>query len=165
MIQDSYSSGISDIPLIGMTIGDMLDSIADKYPENEAIVSVEQNIRWTYAEFKTRAEMLGRSLMAIGVKKGDRVAIWAMNYAEWILVQFATAKIGAIMVNINPAYRTFELDYALKQAEVHTLILQGRFKSSDYVGMFYEACPEAIESRPGKILFMKLPAFHINKSY
>lgn len=157
MILDSYSSGISDIPLMGMTIGDMLDSIADTYPENEAIVSVEQDIRWTYAEFKERAEMLGRSLMAIGVKKGDRVAIWAMNYAEWTLVQFATAKIGAIMVNINPAYRTFELDYALKQAEVHTLILQGRFKSSDYVGMFYEAFPEAIESRPGKLSSEKYP--------
>lgn len=157
MIQDSYSSGISDIPLMGMTIGDMLNSIVDKYPENEAVVSVEQDIRWTYAEFKTRVEMLGRSLMAIGVKKGDRVAIWAMNYAEWILVQFATAKIGALMVNINPAYRTFELDYALKQAEVHTLILQGRFKSSDYVGMFYEACPEAIESRPGKLSSEKYP--------
>ena len=157
MIQDSYSSGISNVPLMGMTIGDMLDSIAEKYPNNEAIVSVEQNIRWTYAEFKERAERLGRSLMAIGVKKGDRVAIWAMNYAEWILVQFATAKIGAIMVNINPAYRTFELEYALKQAEVHTLILQGRFKTSDYVGMFYEACPEAIENRPGKISSEKFP--------
>ncbi len=157
MIQDSYSSGISDIPLMGMTIGDMLNSIVDKYPENEAVVSVEQDIRWTYAEFNARVEMLGRSLMAIGVQKGDRVAIWAMNYAEWILVQFATAKIGALMVNINPAYRTFELDYALKQAEVHTLILQGRFKSSDYVGMFYEACPEAIESRPGKLSSEKYP--------
>ncbi|WP_165078057.1 AMP-binding protein, partial [Methanogenium sp. MK-MG] len=157
MIQDSYSSGISDIPLMGMTIGDMFDSTVDKYPENEAIVSVEQDIRWTYAEFKTRVEMLARSLMSIGVKKGDRVGIWAMNNAEWILVQFATAKIGALMVNINPAYRTFELDYALKQAELHTLILQGRFKSSDYVGMFYEACPEAIESRPGKLSSEKYP--------
>ena len=157
MNRHSYSSGISDIPLIGMTIGDMVDATVAKYPDTEAVVSVEQEIRWTYAEFNARVEVLGRSLMAIGVKKGDRVAIWAMNYAEWILVQFATAKIGAIMVNINPAYRTFELDYALKQAEVHTLILQGRFKSSDYVGMFYATCPEAIENRPGKISSEKYP--------
>lgn len=78
----------------------------------------------------------------LGVERGMRVAIWEMNYAEWILVQFATAKIGAVMININPAYRTFELEYALKQSEVNTLISQGRFKTSDYMGMFYEATPK-----------------------
>lgn len=157
MVQPSYASGISNIPLMGMTIGEMLDNTVSRYPDNEAVVAVEQDIRWTYQEFNERVEKLGRSLMALGVRKGDRVAIWAMNYAEWLLTQFATAKIGAIMVNINPAYRTFELEYALKQAEIHTLLLQGRFKTSDYVGMFYEACPEAIESRPGKISSEKFP--------
>jgi len=95
--------------------------------------------------------------MALDINKGDRVGIWAMNYAEWIIVQFATAKIGAIMVNINPSYRTFELEYCLKQSEIKLLILQGRFKTSDYVGMFYETCPEAYESRPGRILSEKFP--------
>ena len=95
--------------------------------------------------------------MALDINKGDRVGIWAMNYAEWVIVQFATAKIGAIMVNINPAYRTFELEYCLKQSEIKLLILQGRFKTSDYVGMFYETCPEAYESRPGRILSEKFP--------
>ncbi|MDG6250709.1 AMP-binding protein, partial [Methanocalculus sp.] len=92
-----------------------------------------------------------RGLMALGVERGNRVAIWSLNYAEWVVVQFATAKIGAIMVNINPAYRTYELEYALKQSEVQTLIIQGQFKTSDYIGMFYEACPEAASSRPGRI--------------
>ena len=95
--------------------------------------------------------------MGLGVEKGDRVGIWAMNHAEWVVVQFATAKIGAIMVNINPAYRTYQLEYVLKQAEIQTLILQGRFKTSDYVGMFYEACPEAYEQEAGHISSEKFP--------
>ncbi|MDD4127397.1 MAG: AMP-binding protein, partial [Methanomicrobium sp.] len=157
MAKISYASGLSDVPLIGETIGEMLENIVKQYPDNEALVAVDQNIRWTYSEFLLKVDELARSLMALGVEKGDRVAIWAMNYAEWVVVQFATAKCGAIMVNINPAYRTFELEYALKQSEVHTLILQGRFKNSDYVGMLYEACPEIIESRAGKISTEKFP--------
>ena len=150
MAMMSYASGLSDVPLIGETIGEMLERIARQYPENEALVSIEQGIRWQYSEFLEKVDELALALMSLDVKKGDRVAIWAMNYAEWTLVQFATAKCGAIMVNINPAYRSFELEYVLKQAEVHTLILQGRFKNSDYVGMFYEACPEATEMQAGK---------------
>ena len=150
MAMMSYASGLSDVPLIGETIGEMLERIARQYPENEALVSIEQGIRWQYSEFLEKVDELALALMSLDVKKGDRVAIWAMNYAEWVLVQFATAKCGAIMVNINPAYRSFELEYVLKQAEVHTLILQGRFKNSDYVGMFYEACPEATEMQAGK---------------
>jgi fatty-acyl-CoA synthase len=157
MANISYANGTSSIPLIGETIGEMLERISNTYPDNEALVSVDQNIRWTYSEFLEKVDEVALSLMAIGVNKGDRVAIWALNYAEWIVVQFATARCGAIMVNINPAYRTFELEYALKQAEVNTLILQGRFKSSDYVGMLYEACPDIIESRPGKISTEKFP--------
>lgn len=157
MVEVSYASGISDTPLIGMTIGEMLNRIAGKYPDNEALVSVVQGTRWSYSEFLERVNELARALMALGVEKGDRVGIWAMNYAEWVLVQFATAKMGAIMVNINPAYRTYELEYVLKQAEVHTVFIQGRFKTSDYVGMFYEACPGAIESRPGRINSDKFP--------
>lgn len=150
MAMISYASGISSEPLVGETVGEMLERICATYPENEALVSVQQNIRWTYREFLEKVEDIACSLMALDVNKGDRVGIWAMNYAEWILLQFATAKCGAIMVNINPAYRTFELEYAMKQSEIHTIFLQGRFKTSDYVGMFYEACPEAVDARPGK---------------
>ena len=157
MDKGSYTCGTSEFPLLGMTMGEMIDHIAEKYPDNEAVVSVHQNIRWTYKEFLSQVNLVARALMGLGVEKGDRVAIWAMNHAEWIVIQFATAKIGAIMVNINPAYRTYELEYALKQSEIQTLILQGRFKTSDYVGMFYEACPEAYEQKPGKISSEKFP--------
>jgi fatty-acyl-CoA synthase len=157
MALGSYDCGISSYPLLGQTIGEMLNDIAHRYPLNDAVVSVHQDIRWTYKEFLDQVNGLARGLMALGVEKGDRVGIWAMNYAEWVVVQFATARIGAIMVNINPAYRTYELEYVLKQAEIQTLIIQGRFKTSDYVGMFYEACPEAYESRPGKINLEKFP--------
>jgi fatty-acyl-CoA synthase len=157
MDKGSYTCGTSEFPLLGMTMGEMIDHIAARYPENEAIVSVHQNIRWTYKEFLSQVNLVARALMGLGVDKGDRVGIWAMNHAEWIVIQFATAKIGAIMVNINPAYRTYELEYALKQSEIQTLILQGRFKTSDYVGMFYEACPEAYEQKPGRISSEKFP--------
>ncbi len=153
----SYACGTSSVPLLGNTIGDYLEYITSEYPDNEALVAPFQNFRMTYREFLAEVNRVGRGLMALGINKGDRVGIWAMNYAEWILVQFATAKIGAIMVNINPSYRSFELEYCLKQSEIKLLILQGRFKTSDYVGMFYEACPEAYESRPGHILSEKFP--------
>jgi len=153
----SYACGTADFPLLGQTIGDILNEVAEKYPENEAIVSPKQEIRLTYRQFREAVDQVARGLMALDINKGDRVGIWAMNYAEWVIVQFATAKIGAIMVNINPAYRTFELEYCLKQSEIKLLILQGRFKTSDYVGMFYETCPEAYESRPGRILSEKFP--------
>ena len=157
MDKGSYTCGTSEFPLLGMTMGEMIDHISAKYPDNDAVISVHQNIRWTYKEFLSQVNLVARALMGLGVEKGDRVAIWAMNHAEWIVIQFATAKIGAIMVNINPAYRTYELEYALKQSEIQTLILQGRFKTSDYVGMFYEACPEAYEQKPGKISSEKFP--------
>jgi fatty-acyl-CoA synthase len=157
MVEGSYTCGTSDVPLLGITIGEMVSAIAAKHPDTEAVVSVHQDIRWTYREFNERVNGVAKGLMALGVEKGDRVGIWAMNHAEWILVQFATARIGAIMVNINPAYRTYELEYVLRQAEVSTLIVQGRFKTSDYVGMFFEACPEAYEKKPGRIASEKFP--------
>ncbi|MDD1724535.1 MAG: AMP-binding protein, partial [Methanospirillum sp.] len=153
----SYACGTADFPLLGQTIGELLNEIAERYPDTEALVSPQQNIRLTYRRFREEVDLVARGLMALDVNKGDRVGIWAMNYAEWIIVQFATAKIGAIMVNINPSYRTFELEYCLKQSEIKLLILQGRFKTSDYVGMFYETCPEAYESRPGRVLSEKFP--------
>jgi fatty-acyl-CoA synthase len=157
MEKGSYTCGTSEFPLLGMTMGEMIEHIVSKYPETEAVVSVHQNIRWTYREFLAKVNEIGRALMGLGVEKGDRVGIWAMNHAEWVAMQFATAKIGAVMVNINPAYRTYELEYALKQSEVQTLILQGRFKTSDYVGMFYETCPEAYEQKPGHLSSEKFP--------
>jgi fatty-acyl-CoA synthase len=134
----SYASGTSDKPLIGSTIGDFFDRIVEQVPENEALVSRHQDVRWTYRELQERVNQLARGMMALGITKGDRVGIWAPNCAEWVLTQFATPKIGAILVNINPAYRTSELEYALRQSGISTLIIAPRFKTSDYVSMVGE---------------------------
>lgn len=153
----SYAVGTSSAPLIGLTLGEMLERTAKKFPECDAVVSVHQDIRWNYREFLERVDYAARALLAMGVKKGDRVGIWAMNHAEWILIQFATAKMGAIMVNINPAYRTHEFEYALRQAEIHTLFIQEHFKSSDFVRMFYDVCPEASSCDKGEIKSEQFP--------
>ena len=110
----SYAHGADDRPLIGQTIGDFFDAISETHAGHEALVSCHQGIRWTYGELRDRVDELGRALLALGTHKGDRVGIWSPNHAEWVVTQFATAKIGAILVNINPAYRVHELEYALQ---------------------------------------------------
>jgi len=140
-----------------MTVGDMFDEIARTYPENDAIVSLNQGIRYTYRQLQQEVNRAAKGFIALGLKKGDRLAIWATNIAEWIITQFATAKAGIIMVNINPAYRTHELEYALRQSETQVLLLMDRFKTSDYVKMLYEVCPDARSSQPGQISSERLP--------
>ncbi|MGV8116777.1 AMP-binding protein [Methanothrix sp.] len=156
-ISHSYAFRGSEKPLIGKTIGDMFDEIAEKYPDNDALVSIHQGKRYTYRELQKELNRTAKGFIALGLKKGDRLAIWATNIAEWIITQYATAKAGIIMVNINPAYRTHELEYSLRQSEAQVLLLMDRFKSSDYVKMFYEVCPEAQTSKPGEIHSEKLP--------
>ena len=153
----SYAFMASEKPLIGKTIPDMFDEIAEKYPENDAIVSIHQGLRYTYRELQKEVNRAAKGFLALGLKKGDRLAIWATNIAEWVICQFATAKVGIIMVNINPAYRTSELLYALKQSQTQALFLIDRFKTSDYVSMFFEVCPEAAQAEPGKISCESLP--------
>ncbi len=156
-VSHSYAFCGSEKPLIGNTIGEMFDEIAEKYPDNDAIVSLHQGKRYTYRELQKELNRAAKGFIALGLKKGDRLAIWATNISEWIITQFATAKAGIIMVNINPAYRTHELEYALSQSETQALLLMDRFKSSDYVKMFYEVCPEAKNSNLGQIHSEKLP--------
>ncbi|MCD1295197.1 AMP-binding protein [Methanocella sp. CWC-04] len=153
----SYAHMGYDKSLIGKTICDMFDDIAEKYPDNDAIVSLHQGTRYTYGELQREVCRAAKGLLSLGIKKGDRVAIWATNIAEWVVTQFATAKIGVIMVNINPAYRTHELEYVLQQSETQTLILIDSFKTSDYIKMFYEVCPEAKNCKPGQIVSENLP--------
>jgi fatty-acyl-CoA synthase len=153
----SYAFEGSTEQFLAKTIGDMLDDNARDFADNECLVSVHQNIRMTYKEFNKEVNTIAKGLMALGIKKGDKVAIWSTNNAEWVLTQFATAKIGAILVSINPAYRTSELEYALKQSEVGTLIMIESFKTSDYIHMFYEIAPFARGATPGKIHSNKLP--------
>ena len=122
----SYAHGTGTTELIGDTIGANLDRATAAFPEREALVDVASGRRWTYAEFAVAVDELARGLMASGVAKGDRVGIWAINCPEWVLVQYATARIGAVMVNINPAYRAHELEYVLQQAGISLLVEIGR---------------------------------------
>jgi fatty-acyl-CoA synthase len=131
----SYASGISDLPLLGETIGENFERTVARFGDREALVDVAAGSRWTYAELDAVVNRVALGLLARGIEKGDRVGIWAPNCAEWVIVQYATAKIGAILVNVNPAYRTHELDYVVKQSGLRLLISAVSFKTSDYRGM------------------------------
>jgi fatty-acyl-CoA synthase len=138
----SYESGVSEVPLLGETIGQNLRRTVATYGDREALVEVASGRRWTYAEFGAAVDEFARGLMARGIAKGDRVGIWAPNCAEWTITQYATAAIGAILVNINPAYRTHELAYALNQSGVKLLISATEFKTSEYRKMVEEVRPD-----------------------
>ncbi|WP_455352161.1 AMP-binding protein [Streptomyces sp. SYSU K217416] len=145
MTEFSYAHGTGSTPLLGDTIGRNLDRAIAAYPDRDALVDLPAGKRWTYAQFGAAVDRLARALLATGVEKGDRVGIWAVNCAEWVLVQYATARIGAIMVNINPAYRAHELEYVLKQAGITVLFASQSHKTSDYralVGEVRPRCPE-----------------------
>jgi fatty-acyl-CoA synthase len=143
----SYASGISDVPLLGDTIGDNFDRMVSAQPDAEALVEVPTGRRWTYREMQEEVDTLALGLLAAGLDKGDRIGIWAPNVAEWTLVQYATAKIGAILVNINPSYRTHELEYVLNQAGISVLVAATSFKTSDYAGMIEEVRPRCAALR------------------
>src|SRR6266545_3130947 len=141
----SYSHGASALPLLGETIGANLARTVAAFPDREALVDVPTRRRWTYPEFAAEVETLARALLAVGVQAGERVAIWAPNQPEWVFTQYATARVGAILVNINPAYRTSELAYVLRQSGTRVLVAAERFKTSDYRAMVEEVreqCPE-----------------------
>ena len=135
MTLPSYSHGTSATPLLGETIGENLRRIAAEFGENEVVVDVPTGRRWTYRQFDSDTDVLARGLLSAGIEARDRVGIWAPNCAEWVLLQFATAKIGAILVNINPAYRSHELEFVLRQSGVRLLLSAERFKTSDYRSM------------------------------
>ncbi|MDA3648258.1 AMP-binding protein [Saccharopolyspora indica] len=141
-VQLSYDSGVSDVPLLGETIGANLDRLAARFPERDALVECATGRRWTYREFVADVDALATGLLDAGIGKGDRVGIWAPNRAEWTLVQYATAKIGSILVNINPAYRAHELEYVLNQAGIRMLVSAKSFKSSDYVELVEQVRPK-----------------------
>jgi len=147
-LSQSYICGDADGQLIYNTIGNYFDEIAEKFPDNDALVVCHQNIRWSYREYKERVDKLATGLLKLGVKKGDRVGIWGTNSAEWSLTQYATAKIGAITVCINPAYRTFELEFALNKVECRVIITDEKFKTSNYLEMLQGLAPELMEGNP-----------------
>ena len=153
----SYSQGLGCSPLSGLTMGELLDRTAARYPQNPALIARHQNKRYTYHEFLREVERAARGLLRLGIQKGERVGIWSTNYAEWVITQFAVAKIGAILVNLNPAYGTVEIEHALQQSECSTLLLTRGFRKSDYPSVLFEVCPEAASSAPGALKSVKLP--------
>ncbi|WP_230656650.1 AMP-binding protein [Psychrobacter sp. I-STPA10] len=145
------------VPLIEATIGDFFDAICDKYPEREALVVRQQNIRWTYRQLQRKVNQLASAMIEMGLEVGDRLGIWSHNNAEWLLLQLATAKVGVILVNINPAYRTFELQYALNKLGCSVLVLMRHFKSSDYAQLIRELCPEIYHKPYHQLDLVEIP--------
>ena len=157
-LSKSYFKGSQNTPLTNKTIGAYFDFIVDKNPNSLAVVVNHQNIRLTYKEFQKEVNQLAMGLLAIGVKPGERVGIWSPNNIQWCLTQIATAKIGAIMVCINPAYRPSELTYALNSVDCSTLITANSFKGSNYIEMLTSLAPEFNQSDPGKLESKVLPS-------
>jgi fatty-acyl-CoA synthase len=154
--RESYVHGNTGQALIGKTIGALLDDVSATDGAREALVVAQQKIRWTYAELKSRTDAFASGLLALGLEPGDRVGIWSPNCAEWTIAQFATAKAGLILVNINPAYRLSELEHVLRAVGCRALIAAARFKSSDYIGMIRELVPE-LGAANGELHSERLP--------
>ncbi len=157
MAQPSYVHGASGTPLIGETIGVHFDKVAERCSERDALICRHQRIRWSYRALKERVDAFAAGLLALGLRHGDRIGIWSPNNAEWVVTQFATAKAGLILVNINPAYRLAELEYALNKAGCTALITAARFKGSDYLGMLRELAPELPTASGGQLRAVRLP--------
>ncbi len=156
-MQLSYAHGTSETPLLGETIGRNLARIASTFPDRDALVSCHEGRRFTYRELARDVSRLARGLLAMGLAKGDRVALWSPNSADWVLVQYATADVGIVLVNVNPAYRSHELAYVLKQSGAKVLFSASRFKTSDYRGMVDEVRAQCTDLE--RAIFMDDPAF------
>ena len=154
----SYARGETQVPLIEQTLGDFFAAMAARQPGREALVSRHQGLRYTYAELHAAVRRLAGALLGLGLAPGDRVGIWSHNNAEWVLMQFATAQVGLVLVNINPAYRTAEVEYALNKVGCKALVTMARFKTSDYLAMLRELAPELAAAAPGALQAARLPA-------
>ena len=153
----SYAKGRTDVPLIEQTIGDFFADMAKRQGSRDALVSRHQGLRFTYTELHAAARQLASALLNLGLVKGDRIGIWSHNNAEWVLMQLATAQVGLVLVNINPAYRTSEVEYALNKVGCKAIVSMPEFKTSDYLGMLRELAPELAGSEPGKLQAQRLP--------
>lgn len=156
----SYVHGVSDTPLRGLTVGQLLADTAARHAARDALIVPYENVRWTYAELDRRVDDMAAGLRVLGLVPGDRIGLWAPNRADWVVLQFATARAGLVLVNLNPAYRAPELAYALQQVEAKALITVPSFKSSDYLAMLAELLPELATSVPGVLASTALPALH-----
>jgi fatty-acyl-CoA synthase len=160
-LTQSYVFGASAKPLIGETIGVNFERTVARFPDHDALVVRDQGVCWSYAELNAKVDAFASGLIALGLEPGDRVGVWSPNNSEWVIAQFATAKAGLILVNINPAYRVTELEYALNKVGCRTLVTAAHFKSSDYIAMLGQLAPELDDAEPGKLEAAKLPALKI----
>lgn len=155
--QLSYTRGSQDKDLLTQTIGEAFDQTVQRYPDGEALVVRHQSLRYTWRQLAEAVDLHARALLALGLQAGDRLGVWAPNCAQWCISQFASAKIGVILVNINPAYRTSELEYVLKQSGCRWLVCAGAFKASDYHAMLQTLVPELTEQPIGDLHSERLP--------
>jgi fatty-acyl-CoA synthase len=153
----SYVCGTGSVPLLYKTVGTVLEDAAERWGNRPALIVRHQNIRWTYRELNEAADRVAAGLLKLGLQPGDRVGIWSPNRYEWVVTQFATAKAGLILVNVNPAYRISELEFALNKVGCKALVLAPNFKSSDYVGMLRQLAPEIASSAVGELNAARLP--------
>jgi fatty-acyl-CoA synthase len=154
----SYVHGVGTTPLIADTIGGALNGAAERWGDRDALVARHQQLRFSYRALRDEADRAARALIALGVQRGDRVGIWSGNRAEWMITQYAAAKAGAVLVNINPAYRVRELEYALTQSGVSVLVAARRFRSTDYIETLLGLMPELGTRRTGPLQAQRVPA-------
>ncbi|MDD2546179.1 MAG: AMP-binding protein [Burkholderiaceae bacterium] len=156
----SLARGATELPLIEQTLGAFFDAMVARQPEHEVLVSLHQQRRYTYRALQAEVHRLASALLGLGLEPGDRVGIWSHNNAEWLLTQLATAQVGLVLVNINPAYRTSEVEYALNKVGCKALVTMARFKTSHYLGMLRELAPEWAHGQPGQLEAQQLPHLH-----
>jgi fatty-acyl-CoA synthase len=156
-IRTITGGGLHMVDHLNCTIGGMLDDTARRFPDSDALVYTDFPVRYTWKQFVKETKRVARGLMALGVGKGDHVGIWATNYPEWVLLQYATARMGAVLVTVNTLYRSVELEYILKQSDMQTLVLTSGYQDIDYPDTLYQVCPELKKAKPGKLESEKLP--------
>ncbi|MGE8357042.1 MAG: AMP-binding protein, partial [Microvirgula sp.] len=161
MPHPSYVHGASAIPLIGLPISRYFADACRRHADRPALIVPYQHVRWSYAELAGQVDRLACSLIRLGLQPGERVGIWSQNNSEWVLAQFATARAGLVLVNINPAYRRAELEYALNKVGCAALIVSPGFKSSDYLDMLYDLAPEWKNGTPGRLTSARLPSVRL----
>ena len=157
----SHVRGATNAPPVDATIGAYLDQAVERHADNEALVVAHQGIRWNYSEFHQRVSNVAAGLLRLGLQPGERIGIWSQNCAEWVLTQFAAAKAGLVLVNVNPAYRSAELEYSLNKVGCRALILAAGFKTSNYIGMLQGLAPEIARSAPGNLHSARLPELRL----
>src|SRR5882724_3907383 len=145
----SYARGTSEVALLDKCIGEVLDDTAKKYPDQDCLIVRHQNQRYTYRQFRKQVDLAARAFLHLGIKKGDRVGMWSPNCTEWVVTQFATAKIGAILVNVNPANRAMELQHVLRQSDCQTLLFAEGYRDVDYVSTLQQICGDLAARQSG----------------